>query len=143
MAGMNPVSWLARFYPSFISVILLACFAIGSSVSSMDDSFPDTRAIEEGHIAIMLATAMVLCLIVVVSHVLLVKGRSWAVWPVVVVFLICLVMSLRSYSPDLPTWVNVSTIMFPLLGLLLLNSRRHREMRQHLLFLRHQRESLR
>jgi len=132
MEGMHPVSWLARFYPSFISVILLACFAIGSSVSSID----------QWQVEIILATAMVLCLIVVISHFLLVKGRIWAVWPVVGVFLLCLVISLLGYSRDLPAWVNVSTIMFPLLGLLILNSRRHREMRQHLLFLRRQREGL-
>ena len=54
----------------------------------------------------------------------------------------CLLFVLPMIQYGLNTLVYGSAVLFPLLGLLLLNSKRHREMRQRLLEIRHLRRAV-
>ncbi len=54
----------------------------------------------------------------------------------------CLLFVLPMIQYGLNGWVYGSAVLFPLLGLLLLNSKRHREMRQKLFEIRHLRQAV-
>ncbi len=69
----------------------------------------------------------------------MIRGRSWGVRAIVVFYLVCLFIVLPTYGYRPHPVAYVTGLLFPLLGLLLLNSKRHREMRQKLLELRNER----
>lgn len=70
------------------------------------------------------------------------RGRPVWVWPMVAVLGLCFfcVLPTIAYRPD--RLIYSLSLLFPLLGLLLLNSKRHREMRSKLVEIRHQRERI-
>ena len=69
------------------------------------------------------------------------RGYPWATKLVAGYLGACLLFALPMIQYDLHTLVYGSAVLFPLLGLLLLNSKRHREMRQKLLEIRHLRQA--
>jgi len=79
---------------------------------------------------------------VVHCNFMVVRGRPQWVWGLVVVLVVCLLSVLPTLENRPHKVIYALAVLFPLLGLLLLNSKRHREMRSKLVDIRHQREAL-
>jgi hypothetical protein len=83
-----------------------------------------------------------LTLIVVHCNFMVARGRPQWVRPLVVLLALCFLGVLPTIAYEVQPLIYAVTLLFPLLALLLLNSKRHREMRQKLLEVRHLRQAL-
>ncbi|MCQ6255753.1 hypothetical protein [Pseudomonas sp. Q11] len=86
------------------------------------------------------ATTVVIAMVIVHSNYLIVRGRPWCAWVMVAVFAACLLTVLPTIQYEPHKFIYTEGVFWPLLGLLLLNSKRHREMRSKLVEVRYQRE---
>ncbi|UNM20622.1 hypothetical protein K0P33_03885 [Pseudomonas sp. ArH3a] len=134
-------SFLARYFPVFMGTIFMAIFSGASAVSLAGVTYlrgvdPALKADYSG------LAILVLVAVLVFGNVMIARGRSWATWLVAGYLGCCLlfVLPMIQYPPHM--LVYGSAVLFPSLGLLLLNSKRHREMRQKLLEVRHLREAM-
>jgi len=132
-------AFLARYFPTFICAFFLACFSLGGAISLVSSSY--FRGDPERARYAFLA-ALALGLLLAFSHFVMIRGRKWGIWIIVGFYLLgfLAVLSTFSYRPHLGAYV--SGLLFPLLGLLQVNSKRHREMRSVLVTTRQQREEL-
>ncbi|WP_339493322.1 hypothetical protein [Pseudomonas sp. EA_35y_Pfl1_P108] len=85
---------------------------------------------------------LVLVAVLVFGNVMIARGYSWATRLVASYLGACLLFVLPMIQYDLNKLVYGSAVLFPLLGLLLLNSKRHREMRKKLSEIRHLRQAV-
>ncbi|MGN8345093.1 hypothetical protein ACLEJQ_15985 [Pseudomonas sp. SMV71] len=138
IGGGSLKGFLARYFPVFMGTILLACFSGSTLLVLAGTTYwralePSVRTDYVG-----LGT-LALVLVLVVGNLLIARGRAWAVGCVAGYFLACLgaVIPMFAYRPH--QGVYLSAMLLPLLGLLLLNSKRHREMRRKLVEIRRQR----
>ena len=136
-------AFLARYFPSFITTIFMCIFSIVLAtvlVTQAWFSLHPQRGVYS--IAFLLSASAVLTC----GGFLLSRGRLWATWILVGILVSCLLAVL----PNVPTHAGALNkilytlgLIFPLLGLLSLNSRRSREMREQMLFNRSMRAALR
>ncbi|OAE12661.1 hypothetical protein AZH11_10780 [Pseudomonas simiae] len=134
-------SFLARYFPVFMGTIFMAIFSGASAVSLAGVTYlrgvdPALKADYSG------LAILVLVAVLVFGNVMIARGRSWATGLVAGYLGGCLLFVLPMIQYHLPMLIYGSAVLFPLLGLLLLNSKRHREMRQKLLEVRHLREAM-
>lgn len=129
-------AFLAHYFPIFICAFFLACFALSASISLASSTYFRGDP-ERGKYSFLIA--LMLSLLLALSHFIMIRGRPWGVRAIVVFYLACLFTVLPTYGYNPHPFAYVTGLLFPLLGLLLLNSKRHREMRQNLLELRHER----
>ncbi|NBF10527.1 hypothetical protein [Pseudomonas sp. Fl4BN1] len=139
LGGGSMRAFLARYFPIFMFTVLLGCFSASALLSLAGttywrDLLPAQRT---DYLGIAL---MVLMPLLVLGNLLIIRGRSWAVWVVAGYFLGCLAMTIPMIQYRPHQGVYLFAILLPLLGLLLLNSKRHREMREKLLEVRHERQ---
>ncbi|ALI06854.1 MULTISPECIES: hypothetical protein [Pseudomonas] len=138
IGGGSLKSFLARYFPVFMGTILLGCFS-GSTLLVLAGATywrvlePSARTDYVG-----LGT-LALVLVLVLGNLLIARGRAWAVWWVAGYFLACLAAVLPTFAYGAHQGVYLFAVLLPLLGLLLLNSKRHREMRSKLVDIRRQR----
>ncbi|WP_339531828.1 hypothetical protein [Pseudomonas mucidolens] len=141
IGGGSLNSFLARYFPVFMGTILLGCFSGSVLLSLAETTY--WRSLESsvrgGYAGF---GTLVVVLVLVLGNFMIARGRAWAVWMVAGYFLVCLVAVLPMFAYGPHQGVYVFGVLLPLLGLLLLNSRRHREMRSKLVEIRQQRESL-
>lgn len=83
-----------------------------------------------------------LTLVVVHCNFMIARGRPQWVWPLAVLLGLCFLGVLPAIRDQQHPLIYSLSLLFPLLGLLLLNSKRHREMRQRLLEIRHLRQAV-
>jgi predicted membrane protein len=132
----NLKDFLARYFPSFIGAFFLAVFSMSGAISLAESTFFDSY---QGLARTMFVITIVLSLALTFGHFMMIRGRTWAVWIIVAFFLLSLLTVLPTY-PYRPHMFSYTTgILFPLLGLLMLNSKRHREMRSELVKVRAER----
>lgn len=134
-------SFLARYFPVFIGTIFMAIFSGASAVSLAGVTYlrgmdPALKADYSG------LAILVLVAVLVFGNVMIARGRVWATGLVAGYLGCCLLFVLPMIQYHLHVLIYGSTVLFPLIGLLLLNSQRHREMRQKLLEVRHLREAM-
>ena len=129
-------AFLAHYFPTFICAFFLACFALSASISLVSSTYFRGDP-ERGKYSFIVA--LVLSLLLALSHFVMIRGRSWGVRAIIVFYLVCFLTVLPTYGYKPHPVAYVTGLLFPMLGLLLLNSKRHREMRQKLLELRHER----
>ncbi|SDV06279.1 hypothetical protein [Pseudomonas mucidolens] len=141
IGGGSLSSFLARYFPVFMGTILLGCFSGSTLLSLAETTYwralePSVRGGYAGF------GTLVLVLVLVLGNFMIARGRAWAVWMVASYFLVCLaaVLPMFAYRPH--QGVYAFAVLLPLLGLLLLNSKRHREMRARLLEIRHERQRI-
>lgn len=137
----NMGSFLARYFPVFMGTIFMAIFAGASAVSLAGVTYfrgvdPSLKSDYSG-LAILLLVA-----VLVFGNVMVARGRPWATGLVAGYLGCCLLFVLPMIQYPIPKLVYGSAVLFPLLGLLLLNSKRHREMRNKLLEVRHLRQAV-
>ncbi|NWA64452.1 hypothetical protein [Pseudomonas reactans] len=133
-------SFLARYFPVFMGTIFMAIFSGSAAVSMAGVTY--LRAVDP-ELKSSYSGAMILGLVAVIvfANVMIARGYAWATRLVAGYLAACLLFVLPMIQYDLPTLVYGLAVLFPLLGLLLLNSQRHREMRQRLLDIRHLRQT--
>lgn len=139
IGGGSLKPFLARYFPVFMGTILLGCFSGSTLLALAGGTYwralaPSTRTDYVG-----LGT-LVLVLVLVLGNLLIARGRAWAVWWVAGYFLACLAAVLPTFAYGPHQGVYLFAVLLPLLGLLLLNSKRHREMRGKLVDIRRQRK---
>jgi hypothetical protein len=134
-------SFLARYFPVFMGTIFMAIFSGASAVSLAGVTYlrgvdPVLKSNYSG-LAILILVA-----VIVFGNFMIARGRPWATGLVAGYLGCCLlfVLPMIQYPPHL--LVYTSAVLFPLFGLLLLNSKRHREMRKKLLEIRHLRQAV-
>jgi len=132
-------AFLARYFPTFICAFFLACFALSASISLASSTYFRGDP-ERGKYSFLMA--LLLSLLLSLSHFVMIRGRIWGGRTIVVFYLVCLFTVFPTYGYKPHPVAYVTGLLFPLLGLLLLNSKRHREMRRKLVEIRHQRERI-
>jgi hypothetical protein len=98
----------------------LACFAVFASISLASSTYFRGDP-ERAKYSFLIA--LVLSLLLALSHFFMIRGRSWGVRAIVVFYLVCLFIVLPTYGYRPHPVAYVTGLLFPLLGLLLLNSK--------------------
>ncbi|CDF96512.1 MULTISPECIES: membrane protein [unclassified Pseudomonas] len=130
-----------RHFLGFIAAIFTAYLSVALALALAFVTYFRSWPLKDSGIYIMLAGAVV-TLLVAHGNLMVLWGRPRWVWLLVGVFVACLafVLPMIYFAPHQVLYGLA--VLFPLLGLLLLNSKRHREMRSKLVEIRHQRERL-
>ncbi|QYN02147.1 hypothetical protein K1T36_03010 [Pseudomonas protegens] len=131
--------FLVRYFPTFMLTVLLGCFSASLLLSLAGTTYWRAMAPPQRD-EYLLFGLLVLIPLLVLGNLLIVRGISRAVWLVAGYFVACLlgVVPMFQYHPH--QGVYLFGVLLPLLGLLQLNSKRHREMRERLLQIRQQRQ---
>lgn len=135
-------SFLARYFLTFMGVIFAGCFAASVTVSLAASTYFRAVPVDVRATATWVAT-VVIGMVIMHSNYLIVRGRPWCAWVMVAVFAVCLLTVLPTIQYEPHKFIYAEGLFWPLLGLLLLNSKRHREMRTQLVEIRRQRELIR
>ncbi|QXI29083.1 hypothetical protein [Pseudomonas vanderleydeniana] len=134
--------FLAHYFPTFIGGFFAAVVSISCGVPLVGDHYFPTATL--GQVATgMYIACMALGLVVVHCNFMIVRGYPQWVRGLVLVFVVCFLSVLPTITSHPHRVIYALAIFAPLLGVLLLNSKRHREMRERLVEIRKQRESLR
>lgn len=128
--------FLAQYFPSFIGAFFLAVLSMSSALSLIESTYFGSYS---GLARVMLVITIVLSLILTFGHFMMIRGRRRAVWIIVAFYLVSLMAVLPTYSYRPHLFSYTTGILFPLLGMLMINSKRHREMREELVEIRVQR----
>lgn len=141
IGGGRTVDFLARYFPTFMLTILLGCFSGSILLSLAGTTY--WRMLEPSRGTDNVGLGMLLLVtLLVFGNLMIVRGREWATWLVAGYFLLCLAALVPMYRYGLHPGMYGFALVLPLLGLLLLNSRRHREMRKRLVQIRHERQRI-
>ena len=133
-------SFLARYFPVFMGTIFMAIFSGSAAVSMAGVTY--LRGLDPALKAnYSIGAILVLVAVLVFGNVMIARGYPWATRLVAAYLGVCLLFVLPMMQYDLNMLVYGSAVLFPLLGLLLLNSKRHREMRKKLFEIRHLRQA--
>ncbi|CRM04180.1 MULTISPECIES: hypothetical protein [Pseudomonas] len=134
-------SFLARYFPVFMGTIFMAIFSGSASVSMAGVTY--LRGLDPALKAnYSVGAILALVAVLVFGNVMIARGYPWATRLVAAYLGACLLFVLPMIQYDLNKLVYGSAVLFPLLGLLLLNSKRHREMRKKLSEIRHLRQAV-
>ncbi len=131
--------FLIRYFPVFMGTIFMAIFSTAMVTVLVEDHYlrsiePSLRSESSGWGLLSLAVFFGL------SNFMILRGRQWANGLLVGYFAFCLMLVIPTIQYRPQTVAFSLGIVFPLLGLLLLNTERHREMRQKLFEIRIQRK---
>ncbi|WP_223470943.1 MULTISPECIES: hypothetical protein [unclassified Pseudomonas] len=131
-----------RHFLGFIAGIFAAYISIALAISLAFITYFRSLPLAESGVYIMLGGAAV-TLLVAHGNLMVLWGRPRWVWLLVGVFVSCLVFVLPmvGYAPHRALYAMA--VLFPVLGLLLLQSQRQRDMRDKLVAIRRKREALR
>ncbi|TFY94321.1 hypothetical protein DYL61_09605 [Pseudomonas nabeulensis] len=134
-------SFLSTYFPVFMGTIFACIFTLVLAVPVFFDSYMPNLSMADNAKYSFLA-GIALTLVVVHCNFMIARGRPH--WARVLVGLLglCFLSMLPTLSEQPNKVMYALSLLLPLLGLLLLNSKRHREMRQKLLEVRHLREAM-
>ncbi|MCO7514346.1 hypothetical protein NJF44_04010 [Pseudomonas guariconensis] len=135
-AGSDFGAFMARYFPTFLLGFFASLLSVALAVTLWVDSHwrdhPDNASY-----SVLLSGGLVLVLCL--GHFLMIRGQGWAVRVVVGVLVISLLMALSLFGGAVPALLLAISAALPLLALLVLNGKRHREMRAKLVALRQER----
>ncbi|MGA8136409.1 MULTISPECIES: hypothetical protein [Pseudomonas] len=141
MEDLSLPRFLAHYFPTFIGGIFAALISVSCGVPLVGDHFfPDSSLGEQA--TGMFIAVVALALVVVHCNFMIVRGRPQWVRGLVLLFALCFLSVLPTIESHPHRVIYGLAVFAPLIGLLLLNSKRHREMRSKLVDIRHQREAL-
>ncbi|WP_256575412.1 hypothetical protein [Pseudomonas sp. NFPP28] len=134
------LSFLLRYFPVFMGTIFMAIFSTAMVVVLVDDHYlgrlePSLRTESTGW------GLLSLTFFFGVSNFMIARGYRWAAGLFVGYFAFCLMLVVPTIQYRPHTVAFSLGVLFPVLGLLLLNTERHREMRQKLFEVRIQRNA--
>ena len=130
-----------QYFLTFLGGVFAAYFSLALAVAlAFVTYFRDVPLAQVG-LKIMLVGAL-LILLTVHSNFMILRGRPSWVWVMVGIYVACLlfVLPMVQYQPHKVLYGLA--LLFPLLGLLTLNSKVQREMRQKLLEIRYLRQAV-
>ncbi|WEL87688.1 hypothetical protein P0D90_29210 [Pseudomonas sp. CBSPCBW29] len=118
--------FLARYLPVLMAGIYVAFVGGTATVSLAGSTYFRAVPLEVGA-RVEFGVCMALSVVITLSNFMVLYGRSKWVWALVVYFIVCLLTALPTiqFSPN--KFIYAESLFWPLLGLLILNSRRHRE----------------
>ena len=137
----NPWQLLKRYMPVIAADLLVGCCSIAlTAILSMLTYLSDYTVAVATKTAFL--SGIVLGVVFALAKYEVLYGRIHWVWLNVAIYLICLLLALPTivYHPNV--YIYSLTLLGPLIGLLILNSNRCRELRQKSLELRHKREHI-
>ncbi|MDI3205237.1 hypothetical protein [Pseudomonas shahriarae] len=134
-------SFLSQYFPVFMGGIFASIFTLVFAVPLFFDSYFQDLPMEDNAKYSFLG-GIALTLVVVHCNFMIARGRPQWVWPLAVLLGLCFLGVLPAIRDQQHPLIYSLSLLFPLLGLLLLNSQRHREMRQRLLEIRHLRQAV-
>ncbi|MCM2464147.1 hypothetical protein HGO40_27410 [Pseudomonas sp. CG7] len=131
--------FLIQYFPVFMGAIFASGFALVFAVPLFFESYFQDLSLAD-NVKWSFFGGVALTLVIVHCNFMIARGRPVWMWPMVGVLGLCFfgVLPTIAYRPD--RLIYSLSLLFPLLALLLLNSRRHREMRGKLVEVRRQRE---
>ncbi|WP_277961614.1 hypothetical protein [Pseudomonas sp. RIT-To-2] len=117
--------WLGRYLLVFMGVIFMGCFSLGAAVAMV------ANALGNVHQRAIYGWLACLALGAVLVHINLFIVLGWRNWAGVMAafFVACLLAVLAAFDPGASRVMVGGCLLWPVIGLLLLNSKRHREMR--------------
>jgi hypothetical protein len=126
--------FLKRYFPVFIGVIFSGIFGGATLVVLVENYYlPSLSNAAAEKACVALALFITLC------NVMIVSGRQKWVWGMYGLFIACLLVAVPGFHFSPNPFIYVECFFWPVLGLLLLRSKRHREMRAKCVELRHMR----
>lgn len=133
--------YLVRYFPVFMGAIFASVFTLVFAVPLFFESYFQNLSMADSAKYSFLG-GIALTLVIVHCNFMIARGSPNWVRPLVALLVICFlgVLPAIAYGPH--PLIYAVTLLFPLVALLLLNSKRHREMRQKLLEVRHLREAV-
>ncbi|VVP44818.1 hypothetical protein PS858_05026 [Pseudomonas fluorescens] len=134
-------NFLSKYFPVFMGAIFASIFTLVFAVSLFFESYFRNLPLAD-NAKYSFFGGIALTLIVVHCNFMVARGRPQWVRPLVVLLALCFLGVLPTIAYEVQPLIYAVTLLFPLLALLLLNSKRHREMRQKLLEVRHLRQAL-
>ncbi|MBS7841390.1 hypothetical protein KFF47_01240 [Pseudomonas fluorescens] len=133
-------SFLSTYFPVFMGAIFASIFTLVFTLPVFFDSYmPSLSMADNAKYAFLVGIA--LTLIIVHCNFMIARGHPQWTWPVVVLLGVCFLSVLPTLNDQPNALMYALSLLFPLLGLLLFNSKRHREMRNKLLEIRNLRQA--
>jgi len=129
-------AFIRRFYPCLIGTYLLALFATAMATLSVINTYFLKHAYESELAMSMLAVGT---LAITLGTFILIRGRTWAVWIIVVLLFVCFLATLSTYGRSSHMLLFVASLAASLLGLLIINSRPYRQMCKRVVVIRRMR----
>lgn len=130
-----------QYFLTFMGGVFAACFSLALAVALAFITYFRDAPLAQAGLKIMSVGAL-LVLLTVHSNFMILRGRPSWVWVMVGIYVGCLlfVFPMVQYQPQKVLFGLA--LLFPLLGLLTLNSKVQREMRQKLLEIRYLRQAV-
>ena len=122
-------SFLSKFFPVFMGSIFASIFTLVFAVPLFFDSYLPSLSMADNTKYSFLG-GIALTLFIVHCNFMIARGRPQWVWPLVVLLGLCFLGVLPAISDRQHSLIYGLSLLFPLLALLLLNSKLHRVMRQ-------------
>ncbi|RMP67399.1 hypothetical protein ALQ18_03651 [Pseudomonas marginalis pv. marginalis] len=134
-------SFLSMYFPVFIGAILSSVFTLATALPLFFDSYFQHLPLADSA-KYSFFGGLALTLVVVQCNFMIARGYPNWVRPLVALLALCVMGVVPTVTQGASPLVYAVTLQFPLLALLLLNSKRHREMRRKLLEVRHLRQAI-
>ena len=130
--------FLLRYFPVFIGLIFSSLFGTATLVVLVENYyFPSLTNAAAENIGRVLALFITLC------NFMIAYGRPKWVWGMYGLFIACLLVAVPGFHFSPNPFIYAECFFWPVLGLLLLRSKRHRELRAKCVELRHMRGKVR
>lgn len=139
MRPLEFLSFVRHYFPTFIGGIFSGIFSIACVLVLYVEAFYRRLGIGQDVIWIFGGALFALGFLCV-CHFFLIWGRVIWVWGVGLLFFICLCLIIPAIEYRPTQTLYFLGVLSPLIGFLILNSNRHREMRKILVSVRHKRE---
>ena len=134
-------AFLSQYFPVFMGAICAAVFTLVLAVPLIFEIyFPDLPMADSAEYSFL--GGLALTWFVVHCNFMIARGRPQWVWPLAALLGLCILVVLPTIAYRPHFLLYGLSLLLPLLGLLLLNSQRHREMRHKLLEVRHLRRAM-
>ncbi|MDQ0669205.1 hypothetical protein [Pseudomonas sp. W2I6] len=137
----DPRPLLKRYMPVIGGDLLAGCFSIAMAALLVAVSYLSGLQIDVVTKSVFFG-ALALSVVFSLAKAQVLAGRTHWVWIHIGVYLICLLISLPAITYRPNTYLYSMALLGPLVGLLILNSNRCREMHQKMLEIRHKREAI-
>ena len=126
--------FLARNFPVLIGVILSGLFGSSAVVVLVENYYLPSLSNADAEI-----TGLVLVVFITHCNFMIIYGRPKWAWGMYGLFIACLLVAVPGFHFSPNPFIYAECFFWPVLGLLLLRSKRHREMRAKCVELRHMR----
>ncbi|MDQ0738266.1 hypothetical protein [Pseudomonas sp. W4I3] len=130
-----------HYFLTFLGGVFAAYFSVALAMALAFVTYFDDAPLAQVGLKIMLAGA-VFTLLTVHSNFMILRGKPSWTWLMVGIYVACLLFVLPMIQYDPHRVLYGLALVFPLFGLLILNSKGQREMRAKLVEIRHLRQAL-